>query len=197
MSNPAVNEPGTTAPSEGESRDPVADALKLIEQTHAAIVKVRAQVEDATRLLAEFARVSSVFDAVGDRLVNATFKASGETTRGVPSHTVLVTFVEELGDLARLALGGARDVRRELRVRGSSPALSQTIFHDTDTALNELATALKRISQRPVRVAAPSSPIEIENRAAVPPPRPASPLEKALAAGIFASTAGKSGGFKN
>jgi hypothetical protein len=171
--------------------------LKLIEQTHAAIVKVRAQVEDATRLLSEFARVSAVFDAVGDRLVNATFKASGETTRGAPSHTVLVTFVEELGDLARLALGGARDVRRELRARGSSPAPWQTIFHDTDTALNELATTLKRISQRPVRPAAASSPIEIENRASVPPSRPASPLEKALAAGIFASTAAKSGGFKN
>jgi hypothetical protein len=197
MSNPAVNQPGTVATSEGESRDPVAEALKLIEQTHAAIIKVRAQVEDATRLLAEFARVSSVFDAVGDRLVNATFKASGETTRGVPSHTVLVSFVEELGDLARLALGGARDVRREMRARGSSPASSQTVFHDTDAALNELAAALRRISQRPMRAVPPTPPIEIEHRAPVPPARPASPLEKALAAGIFASTAGKSGGFKN
>src|SRR3954467_867745 len=109
MSNPALNQPETAAPSDGESRDPITDALKTIEQTHAALMRVRAQVEDATRLLSEFARISAVFDSVGDRLVNATFKASGEATRGVPSHTVLVAFVEELGDLARLSLGGARD----------------------------------------------------------------------------------------
>jgi hypothetical protein len=202
MSNPALNQPGAAVTSDGESRDPVADALKLIEQTHAAIVKVRAQVEDATRLLSEFARISAVFDSVGDRLVNATFKASGEATRGVPSHTVLVSFVEELGDLARLSLGGARDVRRELRARSNNPSPPATIFHDTDSALQELANALRRISQRPTRPAAPTSrPIEIENRTAAPPPVPRVPplpsaLDRALAGGVFSSAA-KSGGYKN
>ena len=195
MSNPALNEPGAATTAEGESRDPVAEALKLIEQTHAAIIKVRAQVEDATRLLSEFARISAVFDGVGDRLVNATFKASGEATRGVPSHTVLVSFVEELGDLARLSLGGARDVRRELRARSAQGTQSATVFHDTDAALRELASALRRISQRPTR---PAPSIEIETRPASPPPVPRVPsaLERALAGGVFASTAPKSG-YKN
>jgi hypothetical protein len=201
MPNPALNQPGAAVTSEGETRDPVADALKLIEQTHAAIVKVRAQVEDATRLLSEFARISAVFDSVGDRLVNATFKASGEATRGVPSHTVLVSFVEELGDLARLSLGGARDVRRELRARSNNPSPPATIFHDTDSALQELANTLRRLSQRPTRPAATTSPIEIENRTASPPPVPRVPplpsaLDRALAGGVF-STAAKSGGYKN
>jgi ABC-type transporter Mla subunit MlaD len=198
MSNPALYQPGTVAPSDGESRDPVADALKTIEQTQAALVKVRAQVEDATRLLSEFARISAVFDSVGDRLVNATFKASGEATRGVPSHTVLVAFVEELGDLARLSLGGARDVRRELRARSNNPTPPAAILRDTDAALKELANTLSRISQRPARFVATPNPIEIENRTVPPPPpRVPSALERALAGGVFASTGPKAGGYKN
>jgi hypothetical protein len=199
MSNPALNESAAAATSDSESRDPVAEALKMVEQTHAALLKVRAQVEDATRLLSEFARISAVFDSVGDRLVNATFKASGEATRGVPSHTVLVAFVEELGDLARLSLGGARDVRRELRARSNSATPSATVLHDTDALLRELSSALRRISQRPAaRIVATPNPIEIENRTVPPPPpRVPSALERALAGGVFASTGPKAGGYKN
>ena len=148
-------------------------------------------------MLSEMVKVSSVFDSVGDRLVNATFKASGEATHGVPSHAVLVAFVEELGDLARLALGGARDVRRELRARTNSPAQT-TIFHDTDLALQELSTNLRKLAQRPTRPA-PPRPIEIENRSAQPPPPPRvqSALDRVLTAGVFAHGAPKSGGYKN
>ncbi len=198
MSNPALNQPATAATSDGESREPTADALKMIEQTHAALIKVRAQIEDATRLLSEFARISAVFDSVGDRLVNATFKASGEATRGVPSHTVLVAFVEELGDLARLSLGGARDVRRELRARSNQTTPSVATLQDADTALRELANSLRRISLRPSRIVPTPSPIEIENRTVPPPPpRVPSALERALAGGVFASTGPKAGGYKN
>jgi hypothetical protein len=198
MSNPAVNNSGTVAASEGEARDPVADALKRIEELHAAVVKVHAQVDETARLLGELARISTVFDSVGDRLVNATFKASGDATRGVPSHAVLVSFVEELGDLARLALGGARDVRRELRARAVKPGQPiNDMFHETNLALTELAAALKRLSLRQARP--PATPIEIENRTTPPPPpRAPSALERALAAGIFAAaTNSKSGGYKN
>jgi hypothetical protein len=196
MSNPAVNNSGTVAASDGEARDPAADALKRIEELHTAIVNVRAQVDETARLLGELARISTVFDSVGDRLVNATFKASGDATRGVPSHAVLVSFVEELGDLARLALGGARDVRRELRARALKPGQPINIFHETDLALRELALSLKRLSLRPPRPTAP--PIEIENRTAPPPPpRTPSALERALAAGIFAAANNKAGGYKN
>jgi len=199
MSNPVVDSSGTTgASSDGETRDPVAEALKMIEQMHAAVLKVRTHVQDTERLLGELARISTVFDSVGDRLVNATFKASGDATRGVPSHTVLVSFVEELGDLARLALGGARDVRRELRAQGAKPGVPPTsAFQETDLALHELASALKRLALRPQRPAA--APIEIENRTTPPPtPRAPSPLERALAAGIFAaSQSTKNGGYKN
>ncbi|HET6146203.1 MAG TPA: hypothetical protein VFH68_01630 [Polyangia bacterium] len=185
------------ASSDGETRDPVTEALKMIEQLHAAVLKVRTQVQDTERLLGELARISTVFDSVGDRLVNATFKASGDATRGVPSHAVLVSFVEELGDLARLALGGARDVRRELRARAAKPGLPPTsAFQETDLALQELASALRRLALRPQRP--PATSIEIENRTMPPPPpRAPSPLERALAAGIFAASQSKSGGYKN
>ena len=199
MSNPVANSSGTAAASsDGETRDPVTEALKMIEQMHAAILRVRSQVQETERLLAELARISTVFDSVGDRLVNATFKASGDATRGVPSHTVLVSFVEELGDLARLALGGARDVRRELRTRAVKPGVpSASAFQETDLALHDLATALKRLALRPARP--PAASIEIENRTTPPPtPRAPSALERALAAGIFAaSQSSKNGGFKN
>lgn len=200
MSNPVANGSATAiTASDGEARDPVAEALKMIEQMQAAILTVRTQVQETERLLGELARISTVFDSVGDRLVNATFKASGDATRGVPSHTVLVSFVEELGDLARLALGGARDVRRELRARATKPGVpSASPFQETDLALHELAAALKRLALRP---RPPSASIEIEHRTTPPPPPPPrapSALERALAAGIFAaSQSSKNGGFKN
>jgi hypothetical protein len=203
MSNPVgVNNSGTVGNSEGENRDPVTETLKMIEQTHAAIMKVRAQVDETARLLGELTRISTVFDSVGDRLVNATFKASGDATRGVPSHAVLVSFVEELGDLARLALGGARDVRRELRTRAAtnSPAQITNVFQNTDLALRDLAVALKRLATRTNRApaGAPASTIEIENRTLPPPPpRTPSALERALAAGIFAAATSKPSGYKN
>src|SRR5436305_861664 len=56
MSNPALNQPETAAPSDGESRDPITDALKTIEQTHAALMRVRAQLDAATRFLLGSAR---------------------------------------------------------------------------------------------------------------------------------------------
>jgi len=197
MSNPVVTSSGTAAASDGESRDPVTDAQKRIEEMHAAIAKVRDQVDETARLLGELARISTVFDSVGDRLVNATFKASGDATRGVPSHAVLVSFVEELGDLARLALGGARDVRRELRARAAKPGQPGSVLLETELALNELSAALKRLALRPVRQ--PATTIEIENRTTPPPtPRTPSPLERALAAGIFAAASpNKTGGYKN
>ena len=199
MSTSALNNPRTAAASEGELRDPVVEALKVIEQTHAAIAKIRVQIDDSTRMLSELLKVSAVFDSVADRLVDATFKASGEATRGVPSHTVLVAFVEELGDLARLALGGVGDVRREVRACASS-ASQPAIFHDTDLALQELAANLRRIAQRPTAPASTGS-IEIENRAGRPPPPPPpraqSALDRILTAGVFAHGAPKSGGYKN
>ena len=111
---------------------------------------------------------------------------------------MLVAFVEELGDLARLSLGGARVVRRELRARSNNPTPPAAMLRDTDAALKELANTLNRISQRPARFVATPNPIEIENRTVPPPPpRVPSALERALAGGVFASTGPKAGGYKN
>src|SRR5689334_25258677 len=137
MSNPVVPRFGIAAvAADGDRPELVGDAQKMVERTRAALLEMRVRLEESARLLAELTRISAVFDTVGDRLMKATFKASGDITRGLPSQVVLLSFVEELASLSRQALGGAADLRRELRARIARPAAPGTNpFLETELAL--------------------------------------------------------------
>lgn len=175
MSNPVAPRFGIApVAADGDRPELVGEAQKIVERTRAALLEMRVRLEESARLLAELARISSVFDNIGDRLMKATFKASGDVTRGLPSQVVLISFVEELATLSRLALGGAADLRRELRARIARPAPGSNPFLETELALRELSASLQRLTARAVQP--PALTIEIEDRSArtpgTPPPFP-------------------------
>jgi hypothetical protein len=173
------------------------EASKLIEQAHAEILKARDQVRETIGLIAELTRISAVFESVAEGLVDATFKASNETTRGATPQKVLLAFVEDLGDLARRAVLGAGDARREVnRLKtGVGPAAGP--LQSADSAIRQLGDAIKQLADRPGD-AVPQR-IEVEYATPARPsgkPRPPTPLEEALTAGLFVPRGARSG-FKN
>jgi hypothetical protein len=202
MSQPTTNNSGLTAASDGDNRDPSLEAVKVIEQARAVLDALQAHADETGRVLAEITKIGRTFDAVANHLLDSTFKATDEATRGVPSRDAVIKLVEELGDLARISLGASGDARRELENRNNGHQDSVAMIHAADAALGDLAAALTRLASRPVH---PRSlhQIEIETfdpLAGKPAKRPqgSSPeLERALAATAFVSHLTKAGGYKN
>src|SRR5215831_7493179 len=62
--------------------DPLSEAMSAAEQGQAALGQLRAMVEETTARLEELSRANAVFEAVADRLVATTLKASEGATRG-------------------------------------------------------------------------------------------------------------------
>lgn len=201
MSHPAADNSGLTAAPDVEPRDASLEVLKVIEQARAVLDTVQAQSEETSRVLAEIARIGGMFDAVANHLLDATFKATDEATRAVPSRAAVVKLVEELGDLARISLGASGDARRELQNRNGADLASTSTLRAADAALQELAAALTRHASRPTRF----RPLVIEIETLEPanakatrrPQSGSSDLERAIAATAFASQLPKSGGYKN
>ncbi|HXI56218.1 MAG TPA: hypothetical protein VNO55_09170 [Polyangia bacterium] len=133
---------------EAGSKDEFVAASKLAQQAHAELVKARAHVAESIGLISELTRISAVFESVAEGLVDATFKASRETTRGAAPQEVLLSFVEELGDLARKAVVGAGSARRELHCLKSNLVSAAGPLQTADAAIDELEVAVKQLSQR-------------------------------------------------
>jgi hypothetical protein len=179
-----------------EKQNPVSEGVRVTKQTQTAIVHLRATVEDTARVVAELAKANAVFESVADRLVAATFKASQDATRGGATHTELVAFVEELGDLARLSLQASGNSRRQLRDFQKAIGPTAIAFHQARTSLEAFSTLLARLVERPAPRAA-VRPIEVETR---PPPIPEDAISDwrtALAAAARDLGPSKSGGYKN
>ena len=200
MSHPAADNSGLIAASDGEPRDPSSEAAKIIEQARAVLDAVQAHADETGRVLAEITRIGRTFDTVANHLLDSTFKATDEATRGIPSREAVIKLVEELGDVARLSLRASGDAQRELQNRNAGHQDSAAIIRAADAALEELAAALMRLASRPAR---PRPAIEIETlepaaaKTAGRSQRASSDLERALAATAFASHFPKAGGYKN
>jgi len=175
MSNPAFTDLADAAMSDSD-RELISEVGKLIEQTQAAVSRARAQIDETARLMSALLNIGAMFESVATRLMDATFKTSDLATSGAVSHAILLSLVEELGDLARKALGGAGSVRSELRTYSGHTLPTVLAFRDAEAL--------------PVR-----GTIEIEHRSAETAPSKAG--EKAAAGGVLTSRWARSGGYKN
>lgn len=183
------------------SREDVAlsELARLIEEAHAELLKARGQVSETIRLIAELGRISAVFESVAEDLVDATFKASNETTRSVSPHAVLLSFIDNLGSLAQRAVVGAGDARREMNRLRTNVNPEAGPLQTADAALVQLGQAVQRLSEQR-RDQGTARKIEVQvhdgssGRAARP--RKPSPLEEALTSGVFVPRGARSG-YKN
>jgi len=194
MPNATTND--SASPSVSETETNVSSAMKLVEQTQSAVGKVRAQIDEIARLMSELARINAVFESVADRLANATFKSSIDATSGAPPYSVVLSFIEELGDLAKRSAEGTRDIRRELRNYATNSSATAVAIRQTESALQGLTGVLKQIEDRNMR-SAPAHTIEIETRIPPTAQMTVAALAKAVAAGVWVGDLPKTGGYKN
>lgn len=180
----------------GTPESAVSQASRLIEQAHVEILRARLQVTETIGLIAELTRISAVFESIAEGLVDATFKASSETTRGTTPQMVLLTFVEDLGDLARRAVLGAGDARREVNRLKSSATPTVGPLQSADAAIRQLGHAIKQLADRPASATTNRIPVEHAPPTGASKPRSPTPLEEAIAAGVFVPRGSRSG-FKN
>jgi hypothetical protein len=184
--------------SETDPREIAAEASKVADKARVTLNQVREQLRAAERLGAMLDESTAVFESIAQRLLDATFRASDAATRAAASHAVVVSFVEELGDLARRSLKASSALRRELRdyQMTTAPALAAT--QQADTALGALTHAIKRVADRQAQAQAqarPPAPRVIEVETTRPFLTRESARESDLA--FFKATSIKSGGYKN
>jgi hypothetical protein len=149
--------------------DPLAEAMSAAEQGQAALDQLRTMVEETTARLEELSRANAVFEAVADRLVATTLKASESATRGGDSaQAASVALVEELAELARRSLIASGNGRCQLREHEKTALSSKVAAHQANAALDALSSLLKQLAEGPT-VTAVIPPIEVETR---PPPPP-------------------------
>lgn len=176
------------------------ELARLIEEAHAELIKARGQVGETVRLIAELGRISAVFESVAEDLVDATFKASEETTRGISPHAILLSFVDNLGSLAQRAVVGAGDIHREVNRLRTNASPSVGPLQTADAALAQLGQAVQRLSQqRRDQATARRIDVQVDDRSTAKPgsrPRKPSALEEALATGLFVPRGARSG-YKN
>lgn len=156
----------------------LSEASRHAADVQAAMDSLEVHLRDAAKLVAAVERVNGVFTAVGDRIGNATFKASIDTTHGKSPREVAVSFVKELSELACMSLQGTRELRRELvNVKASAstvlPALRQAA-----TAMQSLSGALRSLATRPNRTTWVKPPIIVETRTTLGPAAPRESIDE-------------------
>jgi ABC-type transporter Mla subunit MlaD len=183
--------------TEAEPGKSTSEALRLAQAAEAAAAKVRARLDEISRVMADLMKINAVFESVADRLANATFRASVDATRGVAPRAVLVAFVEELADLARRTSEGTREIRKELRNYAATAGVTALALRQAETALQGLLGVLEQMAERQARAGQPIRIIEIETRVPPSPQMTVAALAKAVAAGGWLAEPPKSGGYKN
>lgn len=185
------------AETETEPESAAARALRMAQAAQAAAGKVRTQLDEIARIMSSLVKINAVFEAVADRLANATAKASADVARGVAPRAVLASFAEELADLARRTTDGTREVRKELRTYALNFGVTGLAVRQIDSATKGLQVVLEQIADGEARAAPAVRVIEIETRVPPTPQMTVAALARAVAAGGWMTDPPKSGGYKN
>lgn len=183
--------------TETDPESQTARALRLAQAAEAAAGKVRTQLDEIARIMSSLVKINAVFEAVADRLSNVTVKASADITLGVAPRVVLVSFVEQLADLARRTSDGTREIRKELRTYAMNFGVTGLAVRQIDTATKGLQVVLEQIAEAESGSTPSVRVIEIETRVPPSPQMTVAALAKAVAAGGWIADPPKSGGYKN
>lgn len=198
MANPVTTDTPPDEMSDNPSQESLAEALRLVEQTQAAVAKIRVQVDGLARLMTELAKVNAVFESVADRLaVQGLATGPAGTGTGAVERAGLLPFVNHLAELARQTSEGTREIRKELRAHAMNAATTAVAVRQTENALVGLWNVLKQLMDRVPRPA-PARAIEIETRVSGSAQLTVAALARAVAAGVWKIDMPKAGGgYKN
>ena len=197
MAKPVTTDTPPDEMSDNPSQESLAEALRLVEQTQAAVAKIRVQVDGLARLMTELAKVNAVFETVADRLaVQGLASGPAGTGTGAVERPDLLPSVNHLAELARQTSEGTREIRKELRAHALSAATTAIAVRQTENALVGLWNVLKQLMDRAPRPV-PVRAIEIETRVSGSTQLTVAALARAVAAGVWKIDMPKAGGYKN
>jgi hypothetical protein len=171
MANERPSEYQITSTLDSELSDSLSRAARMAEQSQSVIERLRAALDDTSRVAAELAEVTAAFEAVAEELVVATLGASENVTRGDLSHERLVGLVERLGDLARRSVLAGFNGRQHVRGYEKAAATATTAADEAEVASGMLSLLLKDLSEQAAAIAAIPT---IEVVVAQPPARESS-----------------------
>ncbi|MDX2023740.1 MAG: hypothetical protein SF187_26110 [Deltaproteobacteria bacterium] len=163
MSNATSTKPGTLLPPEADPRALEVQANRIIDDSRAALSLARNEADDVAQRLVALKSVCDHIEAMAAQLTTATFRASGEATKGTSARAVIVSFVEELGNMAKQAATVARELRGAL---GTRPYIASTVEANcrvSETALGDLSRIVRQLTEKADRPVART--IQVENRA--------------------------------
>lgn len=187
MANDARSKQEVASALDLDASDQLSEVVRVTEQTQQALGQLRAMVEDTALRVEELARANAVFEAVADRLVAATLKASQTMTHGEGPNGGSFALIEELAELARRSLLASGNGRCQLREYQKSAMPTKVAAHEAHAALEALSTLVKQLAES-AQASAVIPPIEVETR---PPPLPKDAISH------WGAAPAKPGRFKN
>jgi len=154
MANERPSKYQVTSTLDSELSDSLSRAARIAEQNQSMIERLRAALDDTSRVAAELAQVTAAFESVAEDLVVTTLRASENVTRGNLSHETLVGLVERLGGLARRSVLASFNGRQHLRGYAKAAATATTTATEAEVASGMLSLQLKDLAEQAAAIAA-------------------------------------------
>jgi len=171
MANERPSEYQITSTLDAELSDSLSRAARMAEQSQTVIERLRAALDETSRVAAELGEVNATFEAVAEELVVATLGTSENVTRGNLSHETGVALVERLGNLARRSVLASFNGRQHLRGHEAAAAPAMTAVKEAQFLSDSLSLLLKDLAEQAAAIAAIPT---IEVVVGPPPPRESS-----------------------
>jgi hypothetical protein len=151
------------SPLDADPRALEGKANRIIEDNRTALVMARNEADDVAQRLVALKGVCDHIEAMASQLTTATFRASGEAVKGSAAKGVIVSFVEELGSMAKQAATVARELRGVLGTRPDVASSAEAACRASETTLSDLSHIVRQLAEAATRPVV--RPIAVENRA--------------------------------
>lgn len=163
MSDTTSTKTLTAPPSEADSRALEVQATVLINQTKDALVRARTDSRDVAQRLESLTKVGETMDALAAQLATATFRAAGHATDGTSPRAAIVSFVEELGALAKQAALASHELRTVMLLPSLNVAANDANLRLNEAAQDDLSRVVHQLAEKANRQQAIHT-IQVENR---------------------------------
>ena len=163
MSDTTSTKPLQAPPPESDSRALEVQATLLINQTKAALARARTDSQQLAQRFESLTKVGETMDALAEQLATATFRAAGHATDGTSPRAAIVSFVEELGNLAKQAALASHELRGVMLQPSQNVALNDAAYRLNDAAQDDLLRVVHQLAEKASRNPAART-IQVENR---------------------------------
>ena len=162
MSDTISTKPGLSLPSDADPRALEVQANRIVDDSRAALAAAGNEAQAAAHRLSALKGVCEHIEALASQLTTATFRASGEAINSSGARGAIVSFVEELGDMAKHAAKAAAALRGVLGTRPYVASTAEAACKSSEAALTDLSRIVHQLAEKADRPVVRT--IEVEHR---------------------------------